>query len=230
MYSKDELSDKNTSELQDIATGLGLNVQDYTNNDELVYAILDRQAEVEGNKNPLGGTKRRRTRIVKKDTDKVYTVNGSEGENFDIKKNKTATTSNTDQPKTVEPEEVSPSEEDMSLEEQLKAIPKHRGRKSKKELELLSALEARKQQTPAEDAMEEMESAEENNIVADEPLPYAPTDEYTVNGNTENVDTDDFIVDTVKSDNIIPEEAFHGDTQTEGKIPDAGLLERCRQR
>ena len=70
MYSKDELSDKNTSELQDIATGLGLNVQDYTNNDELVYAILDRQAEVEGNKNPLGGTKRRRTRIVKKDTDK----------------------------------------------------------------------------------------------------------------------------------------------------------------
>ena len=75
MYSKDELSDKNTSELQDIATGLGLNVQDYTNNDELVYAILDRQAEVEGNKNPLGGTKRRRTRIVKKDTDKVYTVN-----------------------------------------------------------------------------------------------------------------------------------------------------------
>lgn len=86
MYSKDELSDKNTSELQDIATGLGLNVQDYTNNDELVYAILDRQAEVEGNKNPLGGTKRRRTRIVKKDTDKVYTVNGSEGENFDIKK------------------------------------------------------------------------------------------------------------------------------------------------
>ena len=67
----------------------------------------------------------------------------------------------------------------MSLEEQLKAIPKHRGRKSKKELELLSALEARKQQTPTEDAMEEMVSAEENNIVADEPLPYAPTDEYT---------------------------------------------------
>ena len=228
MYSKDELSDKNTSELQDIATGLGLNVQDYTNNDELVYAILDRQAEVEGNKNPLGGTKRRRTRIVKKDTDKVYTVNGSEGENFDIKKNKTATTSNTDQPKTVEPEEVSTSEEDMSLEEQLKAIPKHRGRKSKKELELLSALEARKQQTPAEVAMEEMVSAEENNIVADEPLPYAPTDEYTDNGNTENVDTDDFIVDTVKSDDIIPEEAFHGDTQTEGKLPDAGLLEQLQ--
>ena len=40
MYSKDELSDKNTSELQDIATGLGLNVQDYTNNDELVYEFL----------------------------------------------------------------------------------------------------------------------------------------------------------------------------------------------
>ena len=32
--------------------------------------------------------KRKRVRIAKKDTDRVYTVNGREGENFDVKKNK----------------------------------------------------------------------------------------------------------------------------------------------
>ena len=41
MYSKDELSDKNTSELQDIATGLGLNVQDYTNNEKAMNEIAN---------------------------------------------------------------------------------------------------------------------------------------------------------------------------------------------
>ena len=54
--------------------------------ESLAYAILDKQAEDEGNKNPLGA-KRRRTRIIKKESDKVYTVNGKEGENFDLKKN-----------------------------------------------------------------------------------------------------------------------------------------------
>ena len=37
---------------------------------------------------PLG-TKRKRTRITKKETDKVYSVKGATGENFDLKKSKT---------------------------------------------------------------------------------------------------------------------------------------------
>ena len=48
--------------------------------EDIIYAILDKQAEGD----TLLGTKRRRTRIVKKDTDRVYTVNGKDGENFDI--------------------------------------------------------------------------------------------------------------------------------------------------
>ena len=55
--------------------------------EELIYAILDQQAIVEGSKNPLGG-KRKRTRILKKDTDRVYSVHGKDGENYDMKKNK----------------------------------------------------------------------------------------------------------------------------------------------
>ena len=65
MYSKEELSAKDMAELQDIAHEMGIEPPAEGNPEELVYAILDRQAEIEGNKNPLG-TKRRRTRITKK--------------------------------------------------------------------------------------------------------------------------------------------------------------------
>ena len=87
MYSKDELLSKNVAELESIAEELGVKVKSGDNQEDIIYSILDKQADVEGNKNPLG-TKRRRVRIVKKDTDRVYSVNGKEGENFDLKKNK----------------------------------------------------------------------------------------------------------------------------------------------
>lgn len=89
MYSKDELLSKNIAELEDIAREMELKIKSGDNQEDIIYSILDKQAEVEGNKNPLG-TKRRRVRIVKKDTDRVYSVNGKEGENFDLKKNKVA--------------------------------------------------------------------------------------------------------------------------------------------
>ena len=149
MYSKEELSAKDMAELQDIAYEMGIEPPAEGNPEELVYAILDRQAEIEGNKNPLG-TKRRRTRITKKDTDRVYTVNGKEGENFDVKKNKADD---------AEPKAQTKADADaatMTPEEMLSAIPKHIGRKSKKELELLSAIQERKRQDElaAQEAME----------------------------------------------------------------------------
>lgn len=87
MYSKDELLSKNIAELESVARELDLKIKSDDNQEDIIYSILDKQAEVEGNKNPLG-TKRRRMRIVKKDTDRVYSVNGKDGENFDSKKNK----------------------------------------------------------------------------------------------------------------------------------------------
>lgn len=137
------------AELQDIAHEMGIEPPAEGNPEELVYAILDRQAEIEGNKNPLG-TKRRRTRITKKDTDRVYTVNGKEGENFDVKKNK----ADDAEPKAQTKADAEAAT--MTPEEMLSAIPKHRGRKSKKELELLSAIQERKRQDElaAQEAME----------------------------------------------------------------------------
>lgn len=156
MYSKDELSAKNISELQEIAAGLGIDYPQDINEEELVYAILDRQAEVEGSKNPLV-TKRRRTRIVKKDTDRVYSVNGKDGENFDIKKNKGTQVESDNTQSSNDESLITYDDNTLSPEEQLKAIPKHRGRKSKKELELISAIEKIKKM--------EMENATESNNI-----------------------------------------------------------------
>lgn len=161
MYSIDELSAKNIAELQDIAREAGIDFNDETGAQDLIYAILDKQADIEGSKNPLG-PKRRRTRIVKKDTDRVYTVNGKEGENFDLKKNRT---NEEDAPQTTlfkENTDTTDNTNELSLEEQLMAIPKHRGRKSKRELELLSAIEeSRRLKENASEATEDTTIANE---------------------------------------------------------------------
>lgn len=161
MYSIDELSAKNIAELQDIAREAGIDFNDETGAQDLIYAILDKQADIEGSKNPLG-PKRRRTRIVKKDTDRVYTVNGKEGENFDLKKNRT---NEEDAPQTTlfkENTDTTDNTNELSLEEQLMAIPKHRGRKSKRELELLSAIEeSRRLKENAPEATEDKTIANE---------------------------------------------------------------------
>lgn len=161
MYSIDELSAKNIAELQDIAREAGIDFNDETGAQDLIYAILDKQADIEGSKNPLG-PKRRRTRIVKKDTDRVYTVNGKEGENFDLKKNRT---NEEDAPQTTlfkENTDATDNTNELSLEEQLMAIPKHRGRKSKRELELLSAIEeSRRLKENAPEATEDTTIANE---------------------------------------------------------------------
>lgn len=139
MYSKDELLSKDIAALEDIAVELGIKVSSKDNQEDIIYSILDKQAEVESNKNPLSA-KRRRTRIVKKDTHRVYSVNGKDGENFDLKKNKVSadtvqlfkdmeeeSADNVVEEKNVIAEEVKQPED-------IPVFPKHRGRKSKAEL------------------------------------------------------------------------------------------------
>lgn len=130
MYSKEELLSKEVSELEDIAKTLGAEY-DGNNIEELVYSILDKQAIDEGTKNPLG-QKKKRTRIVKKDTDRVYSVKGKDGENFDVKNNKMTPS---EQPSLFK--EVEEPTADNAAEESAK--PKKRGRKSKKEKEAEAA-------------------------------------------------------------------------------------------
>ena len=58
MYSKDELLNKDITELGDIAQKLDINIHDSKSLDDLVYQILDRQAETSANHQPDEGKRR----------------------------------------------------------------------------------------------------------------------------------------------------------------------------
>ena len=81
MYTKEELESMDITKLVTVASELGIKVSPNDQLENVVYAILDKAAE-ESAANTT--SKRKRTRIAKKDTDKVYTVKGSDGENFDV--------------------------------------------------------------------------------------------------------------------------------------------------
>ena len=161
MYSKDELLPKSIPDLKVIAEGLGATIHANDSQEDIIYAILDKQAIEEGNKNPLT-TKRKRTRIAKKESDHVYSVKGKAGENLDTKKKATnleqkSLFNETD----MEAKTVEENTKAKNLEEVLATMPKHRGRKSKKELEIIAAAEAAQKAPDAEETTESS-AAEEN--------------------------------------------------------------------
>ena len=175
MLSKEELLEKDVSELETIAQKSGAVYNPGDDKDKLVYAILDRQAEELSTARP-SESKRKRTRITRKDTDRVYSVHGDEGENFDVKKNKPTGEA---QPSLFK-EEVAPkkaSETEKTQEEILASMPKHRGRKSKAELEAIAAAEAA---LKAKEEAKKMEakSQEETEPVVEETIPEAMEDNF----------------------------------------------------
>ena len=150
MYKKEELERLSIPELMEIASELGVKVSQNDELESVIYAILDKAAE--NSAAGLPAAKRKRTRIAKKDTNKIYTVNGSDGENLDTQNQKKKAekkptldslfaeqdaeqaVADTAQEKVAEP---APAAEE-------KPAPKKRGRKSKKELEEIAAAEAAK--------------------------------------------------------------------------------------
>ena len=209
MYSKDELLSKNISELEDIVKELGADISADASQEDIVYAILDKQAIVEGNKNPLT-SKRRRTRIVKKDTDRVYTVNGKEGENFDLKKSKQSA----DQPSLFKDDpmptgaqavEETPAEGDVP-EKKPQEAPAKNGRK-KKSVEL----------PEPEMIAEEPEVAEDMN---------PEFGEIDNTSSDEEVRAD--IEEASSQPEFIPEEEFSNMEATDKDVTDQNLLEQLQ--
>lgn len=80
MYSKDDLSSRNVATLKDIAKEIGAKIKSSDNKETIIYAILDAQAE------QTAQPTKKRVRISKKE-DKVYSVKGKDGENYDVMKN-----------------------------------------------------------------------------------------------------------------------------------------------
>lgn len=165
MYSKEELQAKSVVQLKDIAKELGVKVKKSDNKETIVYAILDAQAEQPA---PEAAPKRKRTRIATKKEDRVYSVHGNEGENFDVQKNQVlgpnggetapqAMNETAPAPAVEEEIQFSPAEQSLQsaaqkqtlnqsgedIEAQVLAnFPKYRGRRSKAELEAIAEARA----------------------------------------------------------------------------------------
>ena len=187
MYTKEELEKLPIPELMEIASELDVKVAQDDELETVIYAILDKAAE-----NSAAGVptpKRKRTRITK--DSKVYTVNGSDGENLDTKGKKKAPKKPSLDSLFAEQEAaeaaaadaltaVNGSAVDIPAEEE-KPAPKKRGRKSKKELEEIAAAEAAKQAAEAAEAAVVNGSAVDTPAEATPDTPAdAPTDENMI--------------------------------------------------
>jgi len=194
MYTKEELESMAVPDLMGIANELGIKVKQDDSLESVVYAILDKAAE----NSAAGGEapKKKRTRILKKDTSRVYTVTGQDGENLDssAKKRKPVETpslfSDEPTPKTKAKAKVK-EEEAPVAEEAVEEKPKRRSRKTKAELAAeAEAAEAAQNQVEAEAPLEaeapvEAEAPEETEAPEYPVAPdFVPEEAFAV-GNTE---------------------------------------------
>lgn len=212
MYSIDELNAKNVAQLKDIAKEIGAKIKSNDNKKTIVYAILDTQAE-----QPVqnaAAPKRKRVRIAKTE-DKVYSVKGKDGENYDVMKNQVKGPVSTDTPLFKDPiqqdEPIAETEAPQTTAGQdapeaevpavtsaetaqsdvepamLKPIAKHRGRKSKAELEAIAAAK--------------VAAMKERNKMQSEQEANSPSEDTTSEDNTEKQNS-------VDETNLIPEQDF----------------------
>ena len=177
MYNLEELQGKTLPELEDIAKELGVKIKSKDTKQDISYNILDIQAEVESSRNPMKDPElrpRTRTRIAKKDNDRVYTVKGDKGENFDMKKKGTSATQaslfsdpaeiQTKATDDTPDEAASPALKIAVVKE--KQAPKKRGRKSA--AEKASAATASKTKIAKEEEAPKVEVPEQ---IFDAPVP-----------------------------------------------------------
>ena len=212
MYSIDELNAKNVAQLKDIAKEIGAKIKSNDNKKTIVYAILDTQAET-----PVlnaAAPKRKRVRIAKTE-DKVYSVKGKDGENYDVMKNQVKGPVSTDTPLFKESlqqdEPIAETEATQTADGQdapeaevpavtsaetaqsdvepamLKPIAKHRGRKSMAELEAIAAAK--------------VAAMKERNKIQSEQEANSPSEDTTSEDNTEKQNS-------VDETNLIPEQDF----------------------
>ena len=148
-------------ELMGIADQLGVTVTPNSELSDVIYAIIDKAAESAASGEPV---KRKRTRITKKDTNKVYTVKGQDGENLDSKSNRKKVK---EAPSLFSDMPIQPANEEPAAEAEAPAeeAPKRRGRKSKAEKAAEEAAKAA--QEAAEQATQEAAEAEQPQEAAD---------------------------------------------------------------
>ena len=134
MYKKEELEAMEIPQLMGIANELGIKVSQDSALEDVIYAIIDKAAENSAESSD-DAPKKKRTRIAKKDTSKVYTVKGKDGENLDSKSNR----SKKAEPASLFSDEPQPAPETEEKPAAEPEAPKRRTRKTKAAAEEASA-------------------------------------------------------------------------------------------
>ena len=201
MYSKEELSANSVVQLKDIAKQIGVKIKSGDNKETIINTIFNAQTE----DSPLTAAKRKRTRIVSTKEDRVYSVNGIDGENFDVQKHQvTGPTENN----------VKEGDHMEETNDPMAAFPKHRGRKSKAELEAIAAAKAAaiKAQQEKQNAQQtgQQGTLEEGNFdFSEQNMPETLPAEQQDSTETNN---DDLVTSgaeySQQNDSFIPEEQF----------------------
>ena len=201
MYSKEELSANSVVQLKDIAKQIGVKIKSGDNKETIINTIFNAQTE----DSTLAATKRKRTRIVSSKEDRVYSVNGIDGENFDVQKHQvTGPTENN----AKEGDHMEKTNDPMA------AFPKHRGRKSKAELEAIAAakaaaIKAQQEKLNAQQTGQQGTSEEGNFDFSEQNMPETLPAEQQDSTETNN---DDLVTSgaeySQQNDSFIPEEQF----------------------
>lgn len=201
MYSKEELSANSVVQLKDIAKQIGVKIKSGDNKETIINTIFNAQTE----DSTLAATKRKRTRIVSSKEDRVYSVNGIDGENFDVQKHQV-----------TGPTENNAKEGDHMEEtnDPMAAFPKHRGRKSKAELEAIAAakaaaIKAQQEKLNAQQTGQQGTLEEGNFDFSEQNMPETLPAEQQDSTETNN---DDLVTSgtehSLQNDSFIPEEQF----------------------
>ena len=201
MYSKEELTANSVVQLKDIAKQIGVKIKSGDNKETIINTIFNAQTE----DSTLAATKRKRTRIVSSKEDRVYSVNGIDGENFDVQKHQV-----------TGPTENNAKEGDHMEEtnDPMAAFPKHRGRKSKAELEAIAAakaaaIKAQQEKLNAQQTGQQGTLEEGNFDFSEQNMPETLPAEQQDSTETNN---DDLVTSgaeySQQNDSFIPEEQF----------------------
>ena len=249
MYSKEDLTAKSVVQLKELAKEMGVKIKSGDNKETIIYTLLDAQAEQPAQ--PV--TKRKRTRIASKKEDRVYSVNGIEGENFDVQKHQVTGPVSSQPADTVEStiennlpkdettatstfspaEAVAQAKVDSAIDP-LTAFPKHRGRKSKAELQAIAAAKAAALKAQLEAKQQAQAINEQSQAVNEQTLQEnAPQEAEAQNTASENnyseaalnfTGDDDQASSETTEQAFIPEEEFANGNTTDNDKANEDLL------
>lgn len=182
MHKKSDLESMSQEALMDIAKELGIQTPNEEDRMGLIYQIIDEESiQSASQKTTTPKTPRKRIKVVKKETDRVYSASQGNGENFDIKKKEANRNNREETPATAENNAAGTAataqgnlpavttETPDAAQPAATPAPKKRGRKSKAEKAAMeAAAEAAKDAAPEE--TQEQQPATDNDAISDVPL------------------------------------------------------------